>query len=655
MVVVPRYTGAEVAPTNAPTTRVTASDQGRGALARGVQNLAGSINGIIAAEIQKADESALLDYDNGLAQDRQALDVEASQLRGKNAIGAGQTILPKFEQAAGKREEALPGRLRHRATQLRQRHQQTLQTGLARHELAESDRYHADTANASLNLSADEAVQNRADPEAMNESMARGLLAATLEWNRLGFGPEQQEHLRRNLVSTMHRRVVEATLAEDPVAGLESLEQYRKYLNASDATALAERTAPAVREEAAYSAGMAAVNGGAIPGMPTVRTDEDDARDGPAVQAQYQEIAKRHGFNVTSTTRTPEENKAVGGVANSQHLHGTAIDLSVKGKTREQVEAIAADYRAAGFKVITRTHGTGPHVHVELPKVRRERGTANVGPAQSEAEAVERLRSSPLASNPAELRRAEAIARQEWRYRESQKADAEKATGLAIYDKVVAAPPNAPLRTVLTPAELQFLGRDGSTNTAIERYRDLTAEGGIVKDDPVTVDSIYRLQATDPAAFAKLPLAQYADKLSGKTLRTFTNDQAEATKPEKVEDWLNQGDRLEIAYAGLGITDNKVQRGAYDILYMQALRDLHQQLGRKPSPVELDALVRSTSLIFAKRMAAKKTSIYVEGRQAVVSVPQVDRNRVRAKYREEHGVDPTEAWLDEYIERWSRR
>ena len=38
--------------------------------------------------------------------------------------------------------------------------------------------------------------------------------------------------------------------------GLESLEQYRKYLNASDATALAERTAPAVREEAAYSAGM---------------------------------------------------------------------------------------------------------------------------------------------------------------------------------------------------------------------------------------------------------------------------------------------------------------------------------------------------------------------------------------------------------------
>lgn len=38
-------------------------------------------------------------------------------------------------------------------------------------------------------------------------------------------------------------------------------------------------------------------------------------------------------FTVTSAKRTPEENKAAGGVPNSQHLTGEAIDIKPYGST----------------------------------------------------------------------------------------------------------------------------------------------------------------------------------------------------------------------------------------------------------------------------------------------------------------------------------
>jgi len=44
---------------------------------------------------------------------------------------------------------------------------------------------------------------------------------------------------------------------------------------------------------------------------------------------------------VNSAYRCPEHNKAVGGAPNSQHVLGQAADVSVKGKTPSELEAIA--------------------------------------------------------------------------------------------------------------------------------------------------------------------------------------------------------------------------------------------------------------------------------------------------------------------------
>ncbi|UFI08433.1 hypothetical protein [Stenotrophomonas phage vB_SmaS_P15] len=89
--------------------------------------------------------------------------------------------------------------------------------------------------------------------------------------------------------------------------------------------------------------------------------------DPVAIQKRYAELGEKYGFTTTSTTRSAEENARVGGVANSQHLEsiGTARDFRTKDKTPEQIAEFAQVLRDEGFHVITKDHGTGPHIHVQ--------------------------------------------------------------------------------------------------------------------------------------------------------------------------------------------------------------------------------------------------------------------------------------------------
>lgn len=79
------------------------------------------------------------------------------------------------------------------------------------------------------------------------------------------------------------------------------------------------------------------------------------------LQADYTQLASAYpGTQISSRTRTPERNKAVGGVANSQHLSGTAADFVVPAAARPQ---FIADARKRGYEAIDE----GDHVHLELP------------------------------------------------------------------------------------------------------------------------------------------------------------------------------------------------------------------------------------------------------------------------------------------------
>lgn len=80
-----------------------------------------------------------------------------------------------------------------------------------------------------------------------------------------------------------------------------------------------------------------------------------------------------HWGTVTSTTRTWEHNRLVGGVANSFHLIGRAIDVARRPGVRHA--DIAASFRNAGF-ILIESLDEGDHSHFAFGGIRF--GAANV-------------------------------------------------------------------------------------------------------------------------------------------------------------------------------------------------------------------------------------------------------------------------------------
>ena len=83
---------------------------------------------------------------------------------------------------------------------------------------------------------------------------------------------------------------------------------------------------------------------------------------------------------VTSTYRSPERNRRVGGVANSYHLSGRAIDIARRaGVTHGEIEAA---YRSAGYQLIE-SLDEGDHSHFAFGSTSRSALAAKAPPAQS--------------------------------------------------------------------------------------------------------------------------------------------------------------------------------------------------------------------------------------------------------------------------------
>jgi len=79
----------------------------------------------------------------------------------------------------------------------------------------------------------------------------------------------------------------------------------------------------------------------------------------PVDMGSVKQIGARWG-QVTSTYRSPEHNRAVGGVANSYHLRGRAIDIARRPGVRHY--QIAAAYRDAGYS-LAESLDEGDHSH----------------------------------------------------------------------------------------------------------------------------------------------------------------------------------------------------------------------------------------------------------------------------------------------------
>ena len=91
------------------------------------------------------------------------------------------------------------------------------------------------------------------------------------------------------------------------------------------------------------------------------------------IRAEWEEYCERHGLGnpairITSGYRSPELNKAVGGVKNSAHVEGYAADLQpVNGKQDEFEKFFALDFSKMGYaydQIILEKSKTARWVHV---------------------------------------------------------------------------------------------------------------------------------------------------------------------------------------------------------------------------------------------------------------------------------------------------
>lgn len=121
----------------------------------------------------------------------------------------------------------------------------------------------------------------------------------------------------------------------------------------------------------------------------------NDPREKPVTWREISELVKAQGFNVTSTT---------GGTHNvgSAHYAGRAVDVSVRGKSDEEVEEFIRAMEKRGLTVHderTRPPGqkvwSGPHIHVEAKGTRAESELAREQKkAESEAESEAKRRAT---------------------------------------------------------------------------------------------------------------------------------------------------------------------------------------------------------------------------------------------------------------------
>lgn len=98
------------------------------------------------------------------------------------------------------------------------------------------------------------------------------------------------------------------------------------------------------------------------PLFPKFKTPKDEERFGqidPALRETA--LALPFGATITSTLRTPEENAAVGGVSNSYHTRGNALDYRIRDLTPDQIAGITNHFGAKGYRVLNE----GDHLHIQ--------------------------------------------------------------------------------------------------------------------------------------------------------------------------------------------------------------------------------------------------------------------------------------------------
>ena len=573
-----------------------------------------------------------------------------SKYRGTNALGADEAAVPAYDSRAAEIRARLNPRQQQMFDPVAFNVRESVTNRLQTYMRGEHERALDATNKATVSTLVDDAIAAglRGDEDRSRLLLVEAVSAQERVDTQAGMSQEVIAANRREIATAYHAQRLDSLIDTDWAKADEYLRVHRDAMSPKVAAAAESKLRP-IAEQALVEEDVGALFSGraaAAPAGPAARAPAE-------VQSRYAALGDKHGFVTTSITRSREENAKVDGVAGSQHLasRGTARDWSVKGKTPEQIEAFAADLRAQGFEVITKPHGTGPHIHAELPpgKAAAVAAAASAPPA-SLGEALSWVRSRY--QDPRTRQKAEAEVRSRWSVMEADRADGERQALERMREKVEAGTGTLRERLGGDYAEAVRQGWVGSLGAGI-------GNGDVVTTDPSVYDRFKRMQVTDPVAFAKPQTAVEIMKASGSLgtshLDDLMGDWRTLNSPKagaKHADWSTESQRIDRGLQKLGIDSmtNKAERdkvsGQFRMAYEQGVRARVQTSGKELTPAESDAVLLTVTQNFGRRMAEGTTSVYdtynkfalggeltssVSGRP--VSISAADRAVIEAELR----------------------
>ncbi|MRI43165.1 hypothetical protein D5301_13080 [Stenotrophomonas sp. MH181796] len=649
-----------------------------------------------------------------------------AKYQGKNALQAHDALLGDLDQRVSAIRSRLSPEQQQRFDQVSFSFRDSVQGRLNNYADREYSAYEATERKATIDNIGQDAVSAgmSGDFGLADVRLQEAVGIASAAYQTQGMGAEAIKASERGIVSSVRKQTAAAMATRDPFAAEDYYHRYADQMTPEDRAQVERTLYPVVKDRAAYELAQSLADGrGAIEPLPApasrgvpspaVAKAIDDAAKAEGLDAAgradlYALAEQESGFRADAVNpEVLDDGDQATGLFQYRATSAGGIDrkdaaASARRAAREYKERLAKGGRA--FAIAAHFAGEGgadavvnrgrsaqnPKTALYVRQVmgRSARWASSAGPGATSgtsAAAAATAAPSTLAdaiaaiprSMPPDQRAAtEGYLRDIYAQRKDRLEQAKKAAAMSIYDKVAAAGASVPLSQVLAPAELALMGQDPALYESVNRYRKIVSEGATVQDDPATLESIQRMQALQPNEFAKLPLGQYADKLSGKTLKSLAEDQTKANDPAKRADWMTDNQRLERGFQMLGFgKDTDVSgsgsqaknaprdalRGEFRIAYQNAQTEFVQSTGKKPTPEQADVLLSATARQFAQNLQAGrlgaiqekdgkfknnpkvKVGLYNSAAQFDLSVTQEERDEARQTYIAKYGRNPTDA------------
>ncbi|MBA0225206.1 hypothetical protein D7U89_06840 [Stenotrophomonas maltophilia] len=649
-----------------------------------------------------------------------------AKYQGKNALQAHDALLGDLDQRVSAIRSRLSPEQQQRFDQVSFSFRDSVQGRLNSYADREYSAYEANERKATIDNIGQDAVSAgmSGDFGLADVRLQEAVGIASAAYQTQGMGAEAIKASERGIVSSVRKQTAAAMATRDPFAAEDYYHRYADQMTPEDRAQVERTLYPVVKDRAAYELAQSLADGrGAVEPLPApaargtpsaaIAKAIDDAAKAEGLDAAgradlYALAEQESGFRADAVNpKVLDDGDQATGLFQYRATSAGGIDrkdaaASARRAAREYKERLAKGGRA--FAIAAHFAGEGgadavvnrgrsaqnPKTALYVRQVmgRSARWASSVGqgatpgtPAAAAATVApstlaDAIAAIPRTMPPDQRAAAEGYLRDIYAQRKDRLEQAKKAAAMSIYDKVAAAGASVPLSQVLAPAELALMGQDPALYESVNRYRKIVSEGATVQDDPATLESIQRMQALQPNEFAKLPLGQYADKLSGKTLKSLAEDQTKANDPAKRADWMTDNQRLDRGFQMLGFgKDTDVSgsgsqaknaprdalRGEFRIAYQNAQTEFVQSTGKKPTPEQADVLLSATARQFAQNLQAGrlgaiqekdgkfkinpkvKVGLYNSAAQFDLSVTQEERDEARQTYIAKYGRNPTDA------------